>query len=1112
MRRMALRQASLCSTLLWATLALAAPAQGRGRAKQRPVPAPTSAAAVTAGADSLNNVKFRNLGPSVGGGRVAAVVGVPGDRSTYYVGAAAGGVWKTTDGGDSWEAVFKDQPTASIGAVALAPSNPNVVWVGTGEGNPRNDVVDGRGVFMSPDAGKSWQFMGLGDVGQITRIVIDPADPDVVFVAALGHAWAPNVERGVYRTADGGKTWHKVLFVNDTTGAADLVMVPGNPRLLFAALWQFMRHPWELVSGGAASGIYRSKDGGLTWERLKDGLPTGLLGRIAIAVGPTNPSHVYALIETTQGMLWDSKDQGDHWTKVSDFHGLSARPFYFSLLHVSPADDRKLFFSSYLLLRSDDGGKTTTPIDRGVHVDHHALWIDPQNPDRMIQGNDGGVYVTETGAKSWRYLNNLPIEQFYMVAADNNTPYMLCGGLQDNNAWCGPSSNVGGGGGGGGAGGAGLNGSEWFTVTGGDGEYAVPAPGDSSILYVDSQNGNITRVDLKTGLTRSIRPYLSSVTEMKPANLKYRFNWTSPIAVSPRDANTVYLGANVVFKSADGGEHWTAVSPDLTRNDKSKQVTSGGPVEYDISGAETYNTILTVNLAPTDSSVIWVGTDDGLAQVTRDGGKTWSDVSGHFPGLAKDAEGRVYQIGISPFDAGTAYLTVDRHELDDPRPYVYKTADYGKTWTDIGKGLPQDVPVHVVRENPNLRGFLVLGSDAALWYSRDGGESWKPLKADFPTAPVYDVQFVKRSHDLVIATHGRGLFVLDNITALEELTPEVLASDLHVFSTLPAQIRVRPRRPGVAPTRFTTPNAPAGAVIDYYLKTALDTGTSGSSGEGEQARGQRSRRGRVIATITDSRGDTVLVDSSGPGKQGVNRYVWSLRYAGPTRLNFERPPSAEDEENPFRNVGGPRAIPGTYTVALTAAGRTETKTVTVEPDPLLGGDAARFAAQVRAGLEWRNALSALNTMLNRIVSLETQLKNTQQALRDNAGGDSAAAGPVARQGRDLGRKLKELKDSLYNSDVQRDAGQDDIHYLNRFQDRLQGLGFGLAFAYAQPPSDVVAARFKELRAVLDGYLAKFNDLIRTDVAGFNKTAEERRAPILVAGEPIEVKEVKVVSR
>ena len=1081
--------------------------QGRNKRPKSQPPAATPAAATGGGADSLNNLKFRNLGPSVGGGRVAAVAGVPGDRNVYYVGAGAGGVWKTTDGGDSWDAVFKDQPTASIGAIALAPSNPNVVWVGTGEGNPRNDVVDGRGVFMSPDGGKSWQAMGLGDVGQISRIVIDPTNPDIVFVAALGHVWAPNAERGVFRTADGGKTWQKVLFVNDTTGAADLVMVPGNPLVLFAGMWQYVRRPWELVSGGAASGIYRSTDGGLTWQRLTQGLPTGLLGRIALAVGPTNPTHVYALVETTQGMLWDSKDQGDHWAKVSDFHGLSARPFYFSLLHVSPVDDRKLFFSSFLLLRSDDGGKTTTPIDRGVHVDHHALWIDPQNPDRMIQGNDGGVYVTENGAKTWRFVNNLPIEQFYMVSASTtDSPYLLCGGLQDNNAWCGPSSGVPGPGGG-----AGLSGAEWFTVTGGDGEYAVIAPSDSSILYVDSQNGNITRVDLKTGMVRAIKPYLSGVSEMKPADLQYRFNWTSPIAVSPRDANTVYLGGNVVFRSRDGGEHWTTLSPDLTRNDKTKQVTSGGPIEYDISGAESYNTILTITLAPTDSNVIWVGSDDGLVHVTRDGGRTWSNVAGHFPGQTKDVEGRVYQIGVSPFDGGMAYLTIDRHEVDDRRPYVYKTSDFGKTWTDIGKGLPQDVPAHVVREDPNLRGFLVLGTDAALWYSRDGGASWKPLKADLPTAPVYDVQFVGR-HDLAIATHGRGLFLLDNITALEELTPEVASADLHVFGTLPAQIRVRPRRSGVAPSRFTTPNAPAGAVIDYYLKAALDT-TAGDAagraqGEGARAGNERAKRGRVIVTVTDARGDTVTVDSTGPGKQGVNRFVWNLRYAGPTRLNFEKPSSADEEENPFRNVGGPRVVPATYTVAVTAGGRTATQTVTVQPDPILGGDPAAFAAQLRAGLEWRNAVSALNEMLNRIVSLETQLKNTQQALRENAAGDSA----IQRAARDLGRKLGELKDSLYNSEVQRDAGQDDVHYLNRFQDRLQGLGFGLSLAYAQPPSEVVAARLKELRTALDGYLLKFNDLVRSDVVAFNKTAQERQAPILVSGRPIEVREVKIVSR
>jgi hypothetical protein len=442
---------------------------------------------------------------------------------------------------------------------------------------------------------------------------------------------------------------------------------------------------------------------------------------------------------------------------------------------------------------------------------------------------------------------------------------------------------------------------------------------------------------------------------------------------------------------------------------------------------------------------------------------------------------------------------------------VFKTSDYGKTWTDIGKGLPQDVPAHVVREDPNLRGFLVLGTDAALFYSRDGGSSWKPLKADFPTVPVYDVQFVGGGrHDLAIATHGRGLFLLDNITALEELTPEVAARDLHVFSAVPAQIRVRPRRSGAAPSRFTTPNAPAGAVIDYYLKTALDTGAAAGRPQGEpgQARSERSRRGGVIITVMDSHGDTVTVDSSGPGKQGVNRFVWNLRYAAPTRLNFEKPAGAEEEENPFRNVGGPRVVPGTYTVAVTAGSHSATQTVTVQPDPVIGGDPAAFAAQLRAGLEWRNAVSALNEMLNRIVSLETQLKNTQQALRDNAAADTA----VQRGARELGRKLGELKDSLYNTEVQRDAGQDDVHYLNRFQDRLQGLGFALSFAYAQPPTEVVAARLKELRTALDGYLVRFNDLVRTDVATFNKTAQERQAPILISGRPIEVREVKIVSR
>jgi photosystem II stability/assembly factor-like uncharacterized protein len=1072
-------------SLLVASL-LAAPLVGqRPRRGGAAAPAP---AAATAPAESIN-FKFRNLGPSVGGGRVAAVAGIPGQPNIYYVGAAGGGVWKTTDDGNSWDAIFADQPTSSIGAIALAPSNPNLVWVGTGEGNIRNDLINGRGVFFSPDAGKSWKRMGLETVGQISRIVIDPTNPDIVFVAAIGHAWTSGPDRGVYRTADGGRTWTKVLFVNDTTGASDLVMVPGNPRVLFAGMWQAIRHPWEFVSGGAGSGIYRSTDGGITWERLKEGMPPGLLGRIALAVGPTNPSHIYAIVEAKTGLLWESRDLGDHWTRVSDNHAISARPWYFSLLHVSPVDDKKVFFSSYQLLESDDGGKTTRVIDRPVHVDHHALWIDPQNPDRMIQGNDGGAFETQDGAKSWRSFNNIPIEQFYMVAADNNVPYTLCGGLQDNNAWCGPSSSLLGPG----------DGSEWYTVGGGDGEYVMPAPSDSTIVYVESQNGSLTRIDMKTNLARGIRPYAVSVSDMRPADLRYRFNWTTPIDVSRTDANTVYMGANVVFKTTDGGLHWNAISPDLTRNDKSKQNVSGGPIEYDISGAESYNTLLTVNVAPTDPNVIWVGADDGLVHVTRDGGKTWTNVADHFPRLASGTEGRVYQIGISPFDAGTAYLAVDRHEFDDNRPYVYKTADYGKTWTDISAGLPTDAAAIVVREDPNAKNFLVLGTDTGLWYSRDGGATWRPFKAGFPTVPVYDVKFFV--HDLVVATHGRGLFALDNITPLEELSGDVAAADLHVFNTIPTQIRVRPRRTHVGPARIAVPNAPAGAMIDYYLRTALDTGGASSDTAGAGGR----RRPRVIVTVTSAHGDTVVVDSSAPGKQGVNRFVWNLRYAGPTRIASERVPEP-GEENPFRQSGGPRVIPGTYTIAVTAAGKTETKTVTVQPDPAVSVDTSLFAAQLRSGLELRNQTSALNEMINRLASMQTQLQNLQQSLR-SAGGDTSSTAAVVREARGLGRKLKEMKDSVYNPDIQREAGQDDIHYLRRFQDRYQGLSGGAAFAYAQPPSDVVVEEWMALHTQLEGWLGRFNQLLRTDVAQFNKVAQDHQAPTLVTGDSIVVKPV-----
>ncbi len=1063
---------------------LAFPSTGRAQSETSP--------------DTLNNIAFRNIGPSIAGGRVSSVVGVPGKPGIYYVGSAGGGVWKTTDGGDSWTAVFADQPTSSIGAVALAPSNPSLVWVGTGEANIRNDITNGHGVYFSPDGGKTWESKGLEDAGQIERIVVSPQDPDVVYVAAVGHAWTPNPERGVFKTTDGGATWHKVLFVNDTTGAIDLVMQPGNPRVLLAAMWQMQRLPWTLNDGGAGSGIYRSTDGGEHWTRLNGGLPRPPVGRIALGIAPTNPDHVYALVEAKKGMLWASEDLGDHWHTVSDNHALDVRPFYFSQVNVAPDDENRVYFSGFQLMMSKDGGKTAHVIDQSVHVDHHALWIDPKDPDRMIQGNDGGAFLTRNGGKSWTFLNNLPIEQFYMVSADGNDPYTMCGGLQDNSAWCGPST--------------GGSGSDWYTVTGGDGEYSVAAPSDSNIIYTDSQNGSISRLDKATGMRKSIRPYVPGVSDMPPSKLKYRFNWTSPIAVSPHDANTVYIGANVLFRSADGGDHWETISPDLTRNEKDKQIVPGGAVQYDISGAETYNTIISVTLAPTaPDSVIWVGTDDGLVQVTRDGGKTWTEVGHNMPGRPDIKGGRIYQIGVSPYDAGTAYVAVDYHMYDDNHPYVYRTSDYGKSWTAISKGLPAFGAAHVVRESPNKKGFLVLGTDNAIYYSRDDGATWNSFHSNFPTAPVWDVQFVKRDNDLLVATHGRGLFVLDDLTPLQDF-------DASASGRLPAL----PGRSGRLPGRPVAP--PSGRVALRRERAAAGRGhrllsAQVRSEEGGRRRpcrrmgGRGGRRGgpaagngagQVQVAVLDAAGDTIATDK-GPGHEGFNRFEWNLHYDGPTSLEL----GGGGGFGGRRFNSGPPVVPGTYTIAVTANGTTKKQSVKVEPDPHHPADMADFRAQTQAGLELTNRISALNEMLNRIQSLQDQIASAKKALKAADRSKDPAVKPVLAKADSLDHELGVLKDSLYNSQVQEHAAEDDIHYLSRFRDRLNGLRFRVAFAYASPPSPVVAARMKELGAELNDYLDRFNGLLSTDVSAYNQAAGSAGVPTLVAGEPIHVKAAKL---
>ena len=1072
------------------------------------------APAVQKSSDPLAGLRFRNLGPAVGGGRVTAVTGVPGQPNTFYVGAAAGGVFKTIDGGISFKPIFEHEAVASIGAVAVAPSNPNIVWVGTGEYNPRNDVVTGRGVYFSPDAGASWKFMGLGETAQISEIIVHPTNPDVVYVAALGHIWGQNAERGIYRTTDGGKNWQKVLYVSDKTGAISLVMDPGNPLVLFAGMYEMQRFPWMLISGGESSGIYRSKDGGSTWMKLTEGLPKGPLGRIGLAASPSNPNHIYALIEAKQGALWDTTDLGDHWRAVSDNKTIIYRGFYFTKIAVSPENENRVYFISYNLLESLDGGKTSRNAGGRNHVDNHSLWIDPQNPDRVISGNDGGVYISSDGAKSWRYLDNLPIEQFYMVATDDENPYMLCGGLQDNNGWCGASNALGGG-----FGGGGIAGAEWFTVVGGDGEYIVPAGHKSNVVYADSQNGSITRVDLNTGHSQFVRPYMHGVQQFAPADLKYRFNWTSPIAVSPKDPNEVYIGGNALFRSTDGGKHWTAISGDLTRNDKNKQQSSGGPVELDLSGAETFDCILSISISPIDPNVIWVGTDDGVVQMTRDGGQHWSNVTANISKLPE--WGRVQQIEASPFDVNSAYVAFDFHEVDNNHPYVFRTHDGGKTWIAINKGLPDTDPARVVRENPNKKGMLVLGTDTGLFYSYNDGDTWTALKSNFPTVPVYDVKFHKTNHDLLVATHGRGLFVLDDIRPLEEL-PDVANHDLHLFSGSTAYRWAGGIRRGGSPTQFTAPNPMRGAVISYYLANEIEQpregmqgaaaeatagGRGGRGGAGTGGPGAVPGRGPIKIVITDSNGQVVKT-LYGPGNKGINRVSWDMTYEGAVRLNFLNRQPGEEEENPFFNRNlGPAALPGTYNVSISVRESSEKGTVALASDPRLPFDAEGAKAQFRAAMEMRQQVSAMNMALNRAESLHSQIVSIQRILGAEAaqpGVRETAYTPVLQQARALDRKLRAWEESVYYLEGAGDQGAAGLHALARFNSRVEGAYRSVVGGYYQAPNELVQEEVTTVKKMLGEHLAQFNALLQ-EVSNFNKTATEKGATTLFAGAPIEVK-------
>ncbi|RMD86519.1 MAG: glycosyl hydrolase [Calditrichaeota bacterium] len=752
-------------------------------------------------------MEWRNIGP-YRGGRSVAVAGHPDQPYTFYFGATGGGVWKTEDGGLTWfnisDSLFQ---TGSVGAIAVAESDPNVIYVGMGEACIRGNVSPGDGVYKSEDGGKTWKHLGLAETQTIARIRIHPENPDLVYVAALGHVFGPNPERGVFRSKDGGKTWEKVLYKNDRTGAIDLAMDPNNPRVLYAALWEAYRTPWSLNSGGPGSGLYKSTDGGDTWEELTDnkGMPKGIKGRIGVTVSPAQPDRVWAIIEAEHGGVFRSDDGGKTWRRLNGDRNLRQRAWYYSHIFADPKDPETVYVLNVRFHKSTDGGKTFTTTIRVPHGDNHDLWIDPNNPLRMISGNDGGAIVTYNGGKSWTE-EDFPTAQFYHVTVDNQFPYRVYGAQQDNSTISIPSRTSS----------FGIGREHWYSVGGGESGYVAVRPDDPNIVYAGSYDGYLTRYDHRTRQAQNIQVWPENPMGAGAAELKYRFQWTFPIVISPHDPNVLYVAGNHVFKSTDEGMSWEVISPDLTRNDKSKQQPSGGPITKDNTSVEYYCTIFALAESPLKEGLIWAGSDDGLIHVTRDGGKHWNNVTPkNLPEWSL-----ISIIEPSPHDPGTAYVAATRYKLDDFKPYIFKTSDYGKSWKLITRGIPEDEYTRVVREDPHRRGLLYAGTERGVYVSFDDGEHWQSLQLNLPHVPIHDMVIHPREKDLVVATHGRSFWILDDLTPLYQISDEVAQSDVYLFDIRPTyRMRgFRFRRRGLSVGQ----NPPNGVVIYYTFKEKPD--------------------------------------------------------------------------------------------------------------------------------------------------------------------------------------------------------------------------------------------------------------------------------------------------
>jgi photosystem II stability/assembly factor-like uncharacterized protein len=1023
----------------------------------------TAAPAFAQGPDTafFRSMQWKNIGPNRGG-RSLTVSGSPSRPHEYYFGATGGGLWKTTDGGQSWRPVTDGQiRSSSVGAVAVAESSPDVIYLGMGETQLRGNIMQGDGVYKSTDAGKTWTHIGLGQTQAIARVRVDHTNPNRVFVAALGKPYAPSVERGVFRSKDGGVTWTRVLFRNDSTGAADLVIDRTNPMVLYATLWQVYRTPWKLWSGGAGSGLFKSTDGGDTWTELtrNPGLPQGVIGKVGVSVSPADPNRVYAIVEAEDGGVFRSDDGGATWRFMNGERKLRQRAFYYTRLVADPKNADRVYVLNTSMYRSDDGGRTFPTVVADPHGDNHDLWIDPTNPDRMANANDGGGNVSVNGGRTWTD-QFFPTAQAYRVEVTKDVPYHVCGAQQDNTTFCLPSSGW-----------ENLHvpfprgGSTdwpWFTrgdyyydVGGGESGYIAPDPVNPDIFYAGSQGALLTRYNRRTGEIRDVQVAPRFFSGEPASALPERWQWTYPIVFSPLNPKVIYTSSQHLWKTTNQGQSWTRISPDLTRNDPATTGPTGGPITKDMNGPEIYATIFTVAPSKFDSVTIWTGSDDGLAYLTRNGGRTWTNITP--PALPPFS--RISLIDASPHKPGTAYLSAKRYQLDDRAPYAWRTDDYGKSWTKIVNGIRADAYVHAVREDPKRAGLLYAGTEHGPYVSFDNGSSWRYLGLNLPDVQVPDLQVTER--DLVIATHGRSMWVLPDIEPLRQMT-ETSRAAAHLF---------KPRdgiRNAYAPTVQYLLGRDADSVLieildgtgqvvqRYANSTALDASRE-SEKQARAARDSLIKAGKAEADTCVARR---YVPPAPSLKAGLNRFVWDGRYPGSTTFDCMIIWSASPEL-------GPLAPPGTYRVRLTANGVTQTHAFRWRRDPRMTATDADLQRQWALGMKVRDRVTEANEAVIRIREVRAGLAD--RLARADTGELRAAADRLLPT-------LREVEEALYQ--VRNRSGQDPLNFPIRLNNRLAALGRSVATGDARPTDgayrvyDELSKELAEHLAALDAALAR----------------------------------------